>query len=547
MANNFDRYKAYIKRIQEASAEWEKSPAGQATAQLQALKERIPAEQLEPALRAASGGAPLTPAEADGLAQWGAPDIKSIASLHQQSTATPFKIPFTEDELRDYQYVAKDVANDDKKSFKGMLGNVVKGLAIGGPILGGIAATGALGAAAQGFAGGAPLGGAGGTAAGSAASVAAPGIGGAEAGLGYGGYGGAGGTVAGQGGLLGGTSVASGSSALGGLGTDIATGVGSLRSAGGGLLGDAAKTVAGQVGSNSMNLTDILGLISGGAGIANSLKDPATAQMPDFMALAQQQADAQAKAAALQTQANRPNQTNAAGDTSQWVQDPVTGQWSQKQTYGESNQQLFDQTQGIKGGLLGQIGSQSPLTTEGLPQLGGDLMSAAGNSQEIQQAWMNLLNPEREMARNGEIQRLKSQGLTEDSPAFQRAMLRLDQADTDAQNKALIYGTQEYGNIYNRDLAGRSSQRADSQTMFGQNQAVHQQPFMDLQNLTGSTPGSSPQFGQFMSSTGSNAADVYGAGQDQYAALLAQANAKNAASNNTTQGLIGLGSTFWGK
>lgn len=55
-------------------------------------------------------------------------------------------------------------------------------------------------------------------------------LGGAEAGLGYGGYGGAGGTVAGQGGLLGGTGVASGASSLGSLGVKAASALGSIAS-----------------------------------------------------------------------------------------------------------------------------------------------------------------------------------------------------------------------------------------------------------------------------------------------------------------------------
>jgi hypothetical protein len=155
---------------------------------------------------------------------------------------------------------------------------------------------------------------------------------------------------------------------------------------------------------------------------------------------------------------------------------------------------------------------------------------------------MNLLQPDRDMARAGEVQRLKNQGLTEDSPAFQRAMLRLDQGDTDAQNKALIYGTQEYGNQFNRSLQGR-------QQAFGEYQTDYNAPMQQYQGLMG-IAAPSGQFGSFTNTSNPGGAQVYNAGQDQYAANLANANAKNAGSNNLTQGLFGLAGSIakggWG-
>jgi hypothetical protein len=155
-----------------------------------------------------------------------------------------------------------------------------------------------------------------------------------------------------------------------------------------------------------------------------------------------------------------------------------------------------------------------------------------GNSSDIQNAWMNLLRPERELARGGEIQRLKNQGLTEDSAAFQRAMLRLDQGDTDAQNKALIAGTNEYGNQYNRSLNNR-------QQAFGEYQTDYNAPMQQYQGLMGIAQPQG-QFGSFTNAQNPGGAQVYGAGQDQYAAATANANAKNAQNNNLTQGLFGL-------
>lgn len=79
-------------------------------------------------------------------------------------------------------------------------------------------------------------------------------------------------------------------------------------------------------------------------------------------------------------------------------------------------------------------------------------MDPRGNSQAIQDATYKLLSPQREMERNSEIQRLKNQGLTEDSPAFQRAVQRLDQGDTEAQLRSLLAGQQEYGNQFQRGM-----------------------------------------------------------------------------------------------
>lgn len=291
------------------------------------------------------------------------------------------------------------------------------------------------------------------------------------------------------------------------------------------------------------------GLLSGVGGLVNSLRRPAQADTPDFMKLALLQGQLNQDYANQITAANRPNQINAAGDTSQWVQDPKTGQWTQRTQFGGVNQERFDNENLVRNGLLGQA-ANSQLTSAGLPQLKGIGMSATGNSADIQNAWMNLLKPERDLARQGEIQRLKNQGLSEDSPAFQRALLRLDQADTDAQNKALIYGTQEYGNQYQRALQGANLTGQQRGQLFGERQATSAMPFTQLAALSGSSLGSVPQFGSFVGAGGVGPANVYGAGQDQYAADVANANATNANRNNLTQGLFGLANTaaksFWG-
>lgn len=296
--------------------------------------------------------------------------------------------------------------------------------------------------------------------------------------------------------------------------------------------------------AGSMGVTDWLKTAAGAAALANSLKSPEAAQSPDYFKLAQQQADLQKQAAQEQTLANRPNQTNAAGDTSTWTQDPVTGAWTQKQQFGESNQGLFDQTQGLKSGLLGQAANQGQLSTEGMPQLGGIVMDPQGSNDAITQAWLARMNPQLEKQRNSELQRLANMGITESrslggNAAYENAMDRLNRNEVDATNQALIQGTNAYNQAFNNSLGADSANRSNQGQMFSQSKTIADQPYNYLQMLAGTTP-SNPIFGQYTSSTGYQSPDMYGAGQDQYAAGLAQANAKNAASNNLTQGLWGL-------
>jgi hypothetical protein len=238
---------------------------------------------------------------------------------------------------------------------------------------------------------------------------------------------------------------------------------------------------------------------------------------PNFTGLAEQTAASKNAQLAQQTLANRPDQTNAQGDTSQWSQDPVTGAWSQKTAYGAQNQGLYDQSMGLASALRGRASSN----------LSAGPMSASGNSKDIQNAWMAQLQPQRDLARQGEIQRLKNQGLTEDSAAFQRAMLRLDEGDTQAQNTALINGTNEYNNQFNRNRSNVN----DIYTQMGQ-----------VQNTT---PGA-PQFSNVPSAGLGNGVDYTGAGVNQYNAGLANYNAEAAAKANKAAGYGQLAGGLFG-
>lgn len=103
-------------------------------------------------------------------------------------------------------------------------------------------------------------------------------------------------------------------------------------------------------------------------------------------------------------------------------------------------------------GTGGELSVLNQASLGATPQAGLFNMDPTGNSTAIQNATYNLMKPQRTEARNAEVQRLKNQGLTENSPAFQTAMRRLDEGDTQAQLGALLAGQTEYGNAFNRGM-----------------------------------------------------------------------------------------------
>jgi hypothetical protein len=288
---------------------------------------------------------------------------------------------------------------------------------------------------------------------------------------------------------------------------------------------------------------------------------------PDYTALAKQTADSANAAAQANTVANRPNQTDVYGNTSTWSQDPA-GNWSQVQKLGAAGQQQLDQGNQLQSTLSGQAQDAlgRPLTTEGLPEAdlarvraasGSFNMDPTGNSQAIQDATYKLLQPQRDQARAAEAQRLASQGLTPDSPAYQRAMTRLDQGDTSAQLQSLIAGQQEYGNAFNRGLAesGQNyNQISGAEQMaaalrgqgLNEREFLRQQPLNELEQVKRMNQAYNPAFGSFMGATAGQGTDYYGAGKDKYNADVAQVNAANASKSAMTGGLMTLAGTALG-
>jgi hypothetical protein len=314
---------------------------------------------------------------------------------------------------------------------------------------------------------------------------------------------------------------------------------------------------------------------------------------PDYTPLAEKTATSANEAATATTMQNRPNQVDIYGNTSTWTTD-AEGRPVQTQTLGADSQGQLDRQNAMIGTAQDQAAAAtgSPLDFSGATKVGNYDMGALqgvdanglragagqfnmdpmGNSKEIQDATYGLLAPQREMARNSEIQRLKSQGLTEDSPAFQRAMLRQGQADTDAQLKSLLAGQSEYGNQFAR-ASGQNQQnfgqRSDAEKFamglrgqqFGEqgsqleldstkrNQDIQemltqrQVPLNELEQKMGMQSGGGPAFGQFAGATDQQGVDYLGAADKQYQANVGATNAKNQGKSNTMSGIASLAGT----
>jgi hypothetical protein len=222
---------------------------------------------------------------------------------------------------------------------------------------------------------------------------------------------------------------------------------------------------------------------------------------PDYSALAQSQGQLNQVAADRAQAANRPNQVTNQG-TSTWTVDPTTGQWTQKVTLSPGQQALYDaqmgqkqQISGATGGLLGSAidAMGRPLNMSGLPQVQGlnqgalspagqQLQTTAGQMQQfdpsklsgygslnygslgampeagfgavedVRKAMLARQQPDLDIQRQREIQRMKAQGFNETDEAMGTIQDRLNRKDVDAQNQALLGATTAYGDIFNRGM-----------------------------------------------------------------------------------------------
>jgi hypothetical protein len=313
---------------------------------------------------------------------------------------------------------------------------------------------------------------------------------------------------------------------------------------------------------------------------------------PDYTGAAQQTAEGNLKNLNAQTLANRANQFTPWGSLiwdRQVTKNPVTGEdevsWTSYEDVAPELQQALQDELAISGertgiarSLLGRVGesygqgfdmsqlpdikSIDPSKFDEWSRLTAD--PGFGAVQEVQDAMMSRMSPDLQRAREGEVQRLKSQGITEGSMAFDKAMERLDRAETDARQQALLGAAQEYGNIFNRSAqatnmanALRQAQMGEATNLMGasgaeRTRAMQEQAFLrnlplnELNALLGGGQVQNPQFENYNTAGYVGGPDFAGAANQQYQAALAQSNAQNAGRAGLTSGIFGLAGSMMG-
>jgi len=247
---------------------------------------------------------------------------------------------------------------------------------------------------------------------------------------------------------------------------------------------------------------------------------------PDFTGLAHQQAGLNQQAANQQTLANRANQS-APGGMLNWSQGP-NGQWTQNVSLDAPTQDLWNTY---------TAGSQNYATILGTPGYGLPAMpdSGFGADQKTIDAMRGLQAPGLQAAEDARRAQLAAQGITQGSRISDLTERELGNTRSDADMKAILAGTQEYGNVFNRGITARNS--------------LNNERLNNFNAMNSARSSVIPKFNSYASATTAPAADIYGAAGDRYRAdmdafRVAQGNQNaNAAASDarrtTNMGLLG--------
>jgi hypothetical protein len=254
---------------------------------------------------------------------------------------------------------------------------------------------------------------------------------------------------------------------------------------------------------------------------------------PDYSGAAKETAAGNLEAARANIAANRVNQYTPYGSLEYKVsgEDPYGNPtWSATQSLSPTQQQLLDyQNQSSLG--LGQLAGKglgyvsnmldTPFDTSQLPTTGFN------PSQSYQDAYMQRLAPQIEQGQEALDVKLANAGIPVGSEAYRRAQVAQGQRVNDLLAAAT---TQGFG----------VGQQARQQGL--QEQAyLRNEPLNTLNAVRTGSQVQGPTFVNPAMQANTAGADILGATQMGYNAQMGAANAQNAANNQMTQGLFGLG------
>ena len=258
---------------------------------------------------------------------------------------------------------------------------------------------------------------------------------------------------------------------------------------------------------------------------------------PDYQAAAQATAKGDLEAARYATTANRPNLYTPFGNQT-WA-NHGGDKWSSTVTVAPELQRALTSQQNVDAELsgkaqqmLGQVKVQgSEFDMSDVQEKGDPGFGAVG---EVQQAMMGRMREDLDYRRDGEIARLKAQGITEGSEAWNNAMRQLDRGENDASQQALLAATGEADRMYGRQTSARSRDIQEQAYLRGL-------PIQELNALLRGTDVGMPQFQQYATQATTSGPNMLGAASAQHQGALDAYNAKQAASGNFMDGLLGVG------
>lgn len=182
------------------------------------------------------------------------------------------------------------------------------------------------------------------------------------------------------------------------------------------------------------------------------------AAVPDFGALANQQATASNAAAFNTNLANRPNQTNALGSIT-WGANP-DGTWGQSTNLNGAAQGLFDQTLAGQSGMAGGISAGLDYgSAPAMPQVGG-------YNQQVIDTWNALAQPGLQKQSDAARARAAAMGITLGSNASNDVESNIGTAEATQRNQAILQGYTQGNTEFDQALRARQQGTTEAQNKY---------------------------------------------------------------------------------
>lgn len=306
-----------------------------------------------------------------------------------------------------------------------------------------------------------------------------------------------------------------------------------------------------------------------------------TPKTPDYTALAKQQAADQQALIDKQTQANRATQTNPYGKLS-WAQD-ANGNWTQNVQWDPTVKSNMDNLLSQYGSQIGSLGSNTYNPTESVQDFtpyqmttgqynpvsswtGSGVTDSNGNTtgafnaddyaDAFTKSLLARVTPQQEVDRNSMEVKLRQQGLTPGTEAYDRAYKNLLTSQGDVNSQAALKGMlaasdnarQDYATQLSYDSAAaannaqnQNTANSTQQQQYTQNLQNYLLPYQTATQVSNLISGAyQPTFAGYTPAGVGQAADIVGAAQQSYAQQMQNANSKNSSKSGTMSGIGGL-------